>query len=397
MRVAHIITRLIVGGAQENTILNCQDLIRDHGDEVLLLTGPGLGPEGTLEDDARARGVPLAIVPSMRRAIHPMRDVVSYRAIVRALKDFRPDVVHTHSGKAGFLGRLAAARLRVPAIVHTVHGAPFHAYQGIAAREFFRRCETFAAARCHTIISVANAMTDQLVAAGVAPREKFTTVYSGMEIEAFLEAVIHRSRVRRELGYADDDIVVAKVARLFHLKGHADLVAAAATACAREPGLKFLLVGDGILRPKIEAQIAAAGIGERFQFTGLVPPAHIPALLAAADIVVHTSFREGLARVLPQALLVGRPAISYDIDGAREVIHDGETGFLVAPGEVATLADRIRTLAAEPERRARMGAAGREVCRLRFDHREMTRRIRAVYEQVLAAHRTSAAHGGGVN
>jgi glycosyltransferase involved in cell wall biosynthesis len=391
MRVAHIITRLIIGGAQENTILNCRDLIREHGDEVLLVTGPGLGPEGSLEDDARARGIPLEIVPAMRRAIHPTRDIASYRAIGRAIENFRPDVVHTHSGKAGLLGRLAASRLSVPAIVHTVHGAPFHAHQSAAAREFFRRCEIFAAARCHAIISVADAMTDQLVAAGVAPREKFNTIYSGMEVEPFLNADAHRERVRREMGYADEDIVVAKVARLFHLKGHVDLIAAAKTACANEPRLKFLLVGDGILRPQIEAQIADAGLAERFQFTGLVPPARIPELLAASDMVVHTSLREGLARVLPQALLSGRPAISYDIDGAREVVHNGVTGFLVAPGDVETLAERVRQLASSPEMRARLAAAGRDACRLRFDHLEMTRQIRDLYERMLATHRTFTA------
>jgi len=382
MRVAHIITRLILGGAQENTILNCQDLFRDYGDEVLLVTGPGLGPEGSLEEDARARGIPLEIVPAMRRAIHPTRDLVSYRAIGRALERFRPDVVHTHSGKAGLLGRLAASRLSVPAIVHTVHGAPFHRYQPAAAREFFRRCEIFAASRCHAIISVADAMTTQLVAAGVAPREKFTTIYSGMEVEPFLNSEAHRDRVRHELGYNSDDVIVAKVARLFHLKGHDDLIAAARIACPQKPQLKFLLVGDGILRPQIEGQIAAAGLAEQFQFTGLVPPARIPQLLAAADLVVHTSLREGLARVLPQALLAGRPAISYDIDGAREVVHHGVTGFLVAPGDVDTLAERIVQLAASPDIRSYMAAAGREACRLRFDHREMTRQIRTLYERL---------------
>jgi glycosyltransferase involved in cell wall biosynthesis len=397
MRIAHIITRLIIGGAQENTVLNCQDLLREHGDDVLLVTGPGIGPEGSLEADARARDVPLHILPMLRRSIHPTRDVASYRAICRAIQNFRPDVVHTHSGKAGLLGRLAACRLCVPAIVHTVHGAPFHPYQNAAARAFFRRCEIFAAARCHAIVSVADAMTDQLVAAGVAPREKFITIYSGMEVETFLNADQQRARVRRELGYADDDMVVGKVARLFHLKGHDDLIAAARQACAKQPRLKFLLVGDGILRPRIEAAIAAAGLTDRFQFTGLVPPQRIAELLAATDLVVHTSLREGLARVLPQALLVGRPVISYDVDGAREVVRDGETGFLVQPGDVSALAARIVQLSTSPALRTQLAAAGRQSCRTRFDHREMTRRIRQLYERLLASHRTFTSGKSAVN
>jgi glycosyltransferase involved in cell wall biosynthesis len=384
MRIAHIITRLILGGAQENTILNCQDLIRGHGDDVVLITGPGVGPEGGLEEDAAARGIPLQIIPSLRRAIHPTRDAASYRAIGRAIDNFRPDVVHTHSGKAGLFGRLAAWRLSVAAIVHTVHGAPFHSYQPAVARAFFRRCEIFASRRCHAIISVADAMTDQLVAAGVATRDKFTTIYSGMEVEAFLNSAEHRLRVRRELGYSDTDVVVGKVARLFHLKGHADLVAAARQACARNPRLKFLLVGDGILRPQIEGQIAAAGLADRFQFTGLVAPSRISELLAATDLVAHTSYREGLARVLPQSLLAGRPVVSYDIDGAREVVHDAVTGYLVAPGDVATLAARIEQLAASPALRDELAFTGREQCRTRFDHREMTGQIRALYERLRA-------------
>ncbi|HEY4234071.1 MAG TPA: glycosyltransferase family 4 protein [Lacipirellulaceae bacterium] len=397
MRVAHVITRLILGGAQENTILNCQDLARDHGDEVVLITGPGLGPEGSLEDDARARGIRLEIIPSLRRNIHPWHDAAAYRAIGRALSAFQPNVVHTHSGKAGLFGRAAARRRKVPAIVHTVHGAPFHSYQSAAARAFFRRCEIFAAARCHAMISVADAMTDQLVAAGVAPRDKFTTIYSGMDVESFLAADGERDCVRRQLGYAPEDVVVGKAARLFHLKGHADLVAAARSACRENPRLKFLLVGDGILRPEIESQIAAAGLTDRFQFTGLVPPQRIAELLSATDLVVHTSLREGLARVLPQALLVGRPVISYDVDGAREVVRDNKTGFLVQPGDVATLAARIVQLSTSPELRARLAAAGRELCRTRFDHHEMTRQIRSLYERTLAADRTFNNRKRGIN
>ena len=186
MRIAHIITRLIIGGAQENTVLCCEDLLR-YGDDVLLITGPPLGPEGSLLRRARAGGVPLEVIDSLRRPIHPWRDAVSYWHIKKALRRFRPGVVHTHSAKGGILGRAAAWSLHTPAIIHTVHGAPFHPYQGRGARWAFRACERWAAKRCHAMVSVADAMTDLMVSAGVAPREKFTTVYSGMEVEPFLD------------------------------------------------------------------------------------------------------------------------------------------------------------------------------------------------------------------
>jgi glycosyltransferase involved in cell wall biosynthesis len=394
VRIAHVITRLILGGAQENTLLTCEDLQRDYGDQVLLVTGPALGPEGSLLERARANGVPLAVLPGLRRNIHPWRDLVAYRQIKRALQGFEPEVVHTHSGKAGLFGRAAAHALGVPAIVHGVHGAPFHPYQNPLSRAFFRICERWAARRCHAYISVADAMTDLMVAAGVAPPERFTTIYSGMEVEPLLTAESRRAPVRAELGYGPGDIVVGKVARLFHLKGHEFLLAAAPQIAQSDPRVRFLLVGDGILRKQLQSQVAALGLADRFRFLGLVPPQRIPDLLAATDIVVHTSLREGLARVLPQALIVGRPVISYDIDGAREVVLPGETGFLLEPRAIGPLAEAVLVLAADAALRDRMAATGRARCAVEFRHERMTARTREVYQRLLAGRTVSRAAAG---
>lgn len=382
---------MILGGAQENTLLNCEDLLREHGDDVLLVTGPPLGPEGSLLERATAHGVPTTIVPQMRREIHPLRDAAAYRHVKRVLADFRPDVVHTHSAKAGILGRAAARALGVPAIVHTVHGAPWHPYQDAVSRHFYQVCERWAARRTDAFICVADAMTDLMVAANVAPREAFTTIYSGMEVEPFLAADEHRARMRRQLGYTEEHVVVGKIARLFHLKGHEYLIAAAQRVVARDPRVRFLLVGNGILRGELAADIARRGLSDKFHFAGLVPPTEIPAYLSAMDMLAHTSLREGLARTLPQALLAGKPVISYDIDGAREVVRPGETGYLLPPESIEPLADAIVALAADPALRARLGSAGRARCIERFDHRHMTREIRRVYERVLGQGR------GGVN
>ena len=387
MRIAHIITRMVIGGAQENTLYNCQDLIERHGDEVLLITGPALGPEGDLLQQGRAGVVKPVIVPMLRRAIHPWRDVQSYLQIKNLLRDFRPKVVHTHSAKAGVLGRLAAWSLRVPAIVHTVHGAPFHPYQSWLARQTFSGCEWYAARRCHALISVADAMTDLMVAARIAPRDKFTTIYSGMEVEPFLQADEHRERVRRELGYHPEHVVIGKIARLFHLKGHADVIAAAAEVVRAQPNVRFLFIGDGILREPLEEQIAAAGLSEHFQFTGLVPPAKIPEYLGAMDALVHTSLREGLARALPQALIAGKPIVSYDIDGAREVCISNETGFLIPPRDLAKLAAALRELVVDEALRNRFGQAGRKRFTEKFRHETMTARIRELYQRVLSQNR----------
>lgn len=383
MRIAHIITRMIIGGAQENTLLCCRDLIERYGDEVLLITGPSLGPEGDLLTEGRDQGVPICRVPPLRRAIHPWRDLRSYRVLKKVLRQFRPEVVHTHSAKGGILGRIAAWSLGVPAVVHTVHGAPFHPYQPALVRWFFAWCERYAARRCHAMVSVADAMTALMVSANIAPREKFVTVYSGMDVEPFLQAHRRRDQVRRQHGFTDDDVVVGKIARLFHLKGHDDLIEAARSVVAQCPQVKFLLVGDGILRTRLEQQIERFGLQGHFRFAGLVAPEQIPDLVGALDVLVHTSLREGLARALPQALIAGKPVVSYDIDGAREVVITEETGFLIPPRDVLGLTEAIVRLAGDAELRERLGAEGRRRFTEPFRHETMTERLRALYARLL--------------
>ena len=383
MRIAHVITRMIIGGAQENTLFTCQDLIRLFHSDVLLITGPETGPEGDLLGQGRAGEIPLRWMPEMRRAIRPWSDFRAYRALLSALREFRPDVVHTHSAKGGFLGRLAAWKLGVPAVIHTVHGAPFHQYQSSIARSTFQWCERYAANRCHQLVSVADAMTDLMVNAGVAPREKFITVYSGMDVEPFLHASEQREATRQKLGFAPDQVVIGKIARLFYLKGHEYLLSAASRVVRACPQVRFLLVGDGLLRSKIQHEIRSAGLDDYFRFTGLVPPEEIPRLIGAMDALVHVSLREGLARALPQALIAGKPVVSYDVDGAREVVLPGQTGFLLPPQTVEPLADALIQLANSADLRTRLGQYGRTRFTEPFRHETMTRKLYEIYEQVL--------------
>ena len=408
MRIVHVITRMIVGGAQENTLLNCIGLARMFGDDVTLLTGPSPGPEGDLlslwQNDAEfarhfegdipednpstlpgerggAGRLEIRRVETLRRNIHPIRDARAAAAVASHIAAIRPDVVHTHSAKGGIIGRWAAHRHRVPMVVHSVHGAPFHQYQSRHAATLFRRLERWAAPRCHRMISVADAMTDLMVDAGVAPREQFVTIASGMNVEPFLNADRHRDRTRREFNFDADAIVVGKIARLFHLKGHDDLLDGFALAARDAPRLRLLLVGDGILQSELRQRAERLGIADRIRWAGLVPPTRVPAMIGAMDLLCHTSLREGLARALPQTLLAGKPAISFDVDGAREVVIDGKTGRLLPPRDVTSLADAITELAGDVAMRNRMGDRGRAGCRQRFDHREMTRQIRGVYTQ----------------
>ena len=384
MRIVHIITRMIVGGAQENTRFNCLDLVRDYGDDVTLITGPSLGAEGSLLDKYQDPDLKTILVPELIRSIRPWTDFRAARILQKHLTQLRPDVVHTHSAKAGILGRSVAWKLKIPCVVHTVHGAPFHPYQAWPVRKFYQICERWAARRCHRLISVADAMTDLLVEAKIAERSKFVTIYSGMDIEPFLNADQNRLQLRKDLGIRPEDIVVGKIARLFHLKGHQYLLACAQRVVQADPRIRFLLVGDGILRESLEKEIASMGLKNHFIFTGLVPPHEIPDLIGAMDMLMHVSLREGLARALPQALLAGKPVISYDIDGAKEVVIEDQTGILLPPKSTQPLGDAILKLATDADLRTRLGLQGRLLCQERFGHQPMTKQIRRLYQQILS-------------
>ena len=378
MKIVHVITRLILGGAQEKTILTCEGLAR-RGHDVTLITGPAMGPEGQLLDRARRGGYRVIVIDAMRRAIHPLRDLAAYRAIVRHLGQLKPDVVHSHSSKAGILARRAAWRCGVPVIVHTVHGLPFHPYQSWWLNRLYVRLERRAAGRSHAIISVADAMTRQALAAGVGERGQYCTIYSGMETGDFLRRPPGADAFRAGLRLPREAILVTQVSRLAELKGHEYLVAAARQLPAN---MHFCLVGDGALRGRIEGWIDSAGLTGRFHLTGLLDPSRIPAVMHATDILVHCSLREGLARALPQAMLAGVPVVSYDVDGANEVVLPDRTGFLLPPRDVDGLAGAIARLAADPALRARLGSAGRELARERFSAATMVEQIEKLYQRL---------------
>jgi glycosyltransferase involved in cell wall biosynthesis len=381
MRIVHIITRLILGGAQENTLLTVEGLHHRHGDDVTLITGPAEGPEGDLFARAARSGLKVEVMPELVRAIRPRTDLRAYRLLRRALRRLQPEVVHTHSSKAGILGRAAAWDERVPAVVHTIHGLPFGPSESRLRNILYVQMERWAARRCHALVSVCDAMTEQALAAGVGRPEQYVTVYSGMDVESFLEPPRPREVVRREIGLADDEVAFGTVARLFERKGHDDILAAAPAVLAANPKVRFVFIGDGILRTRLEADATRLGIRHAIHFLGLVPSERIPELLGGLDAVVHPSLREGLARVLPQALLVGRPVISYDVDGAREVVLP-ETGILLALRDVEGLCDAILKLAADPSLRASLGSEGRRRFADQFRHETMTEQLRALYQRL---------------
>jgi glycosyltransferase involved in cell wall biosynthesis len=383
MRIVHVITRLILGGAQENTLLTVEGLHHRHHDDVTLITGPAEGPEGDLFERAHRKGLHVELTPELIRAVKPATDWRAYHLLRKTIRRLKPDVVHTHSSKAGIVGRAAAWRERVPAIVHTVHGLPFGPSEKPWKNRVYTVAERWAARRCHAIVSVCDAMTEQALAVQVGRPEQYLTVYSGMDVDSFLHPARPRAQVRRELGLADDHVAFATVARLFERKGHDDILAAAPAVLSANPRVRFVFVGSGLLHDHLRATAEQLGVSHAVQFTGLVPPDRIPELLNAVDAVVHPSLREGLARVLPQALIVGRPAISYDVDGAREVVLP-ETGILLRPRDIPGLTAAVIRLAADPVLRRSMGEQGRARFADQFRHEIMTDRLRALYTRLLA-------------
>jgi len=383
-KVCHVITRLILGGAQENTLYTVELLQASGRFDVTLVTGPALGPEGSLLERATRQPFHTIVVPQMRRAIHAARDLSTYRTLKQLFRRERYDVVHTHSSKAGILGRFAAGKAGVPVVVHTIHGLPFHPHQPRLTHRLYVTLERMAARRSDKIICVADAMTAQAVAAGVAAPDKFVTIYSGMELDAFLAADSKRDEVRRRLGFGRGDLVVGKIARLFELKGHEYVFESFRRLAGRFPTLKLMLVHDGILRQDFEQQLEKMGLRDRVVFTGIVPPDEIPELIAAMDVLVHASLREGLARTLPQALAVGRPVVSFDVDGAREVVFDDKTGYLVPAKDVDGLTAALERLLGDAALRQRLGAEGRRLVDPTFRKETMVERIVELYDELLA-------------
>jgi len=392
MRIMHISTRLILGGSQENTVLSCEGQSR-RGHDVALVFGPIYGPEGSLLAHVKAfrtsddRAIETIETPNLTRELHPLKDWRCYQDLRRLIRDWKPDVVHTHSSKAGILGRFAAWKERVSCVIHMIHGPPFHRYEEKSRNAIYIFAERRAAKRCHVIAAVAGAMRDQFLAHHIGRPEQYAIVYSGMEVKPFLNPPSSRDEVRCELGIGPDDFVAGTIARLAEHKGHDDLLDALGETMQQDQHLKLLWVGDGWWRERLMQRIKQLGLVHRIILTGLVAPEMIPKYLTAMDLVIHPSYREGLPRTVTQALLAAVPVVAYDVDGTREVCIAGETGQLVAPGDRDGLRDAVTWAIEHREERSVMAQKGRAMCQTRFDAETMVEHLLAIYAACLRGER----------
>ncbi len=394
MTILHIITRLIAGGAQQNTVMSCAAQVA-AGHRVHLAYGPIYGPEGSLLEEAKQSGATLIEVPSMRRSILPGHDWFCYRAIRRIIRDVRPDVVHTHSSKAGILGRAAAWSEKVPAVIHTIHGSPFHEKQWWPIRRAYIAAERWAAKRCHRLVGITQPMVDLFLAHGIGRKEQYRVIPSGVDVDFWETAggsttrdatsrEQFRTKVRAALNIPMDAPVVGLVARIDPLKGHADLLTIAGKLIERHPQLRLLFVGDGWHRGAIEELARQRGVAERVIFTGLLPLKRVAELYRAMDVMVLPSYQEGQSRTLVEALLSGCPIVAYDVGGIPQVCIDGHTGKLVPAGSLDAFRDAIAwTLDHSAEARI-LADQGRAHVKQNFDQHAMTAALERLYSEVLS-------------
>jgi glycosyltransferase involved in cell wall biosynthesis len=327
----------------------------------------------------------LTRVPDLVRPVHPLKDFLARRRLEIIFRDTRPQIVHTHSGKAGILGRLAAASANVPIIIHHIHGPSFGQFQGTLANMAFTTAERRAAKVTTHFVCSAAAMTKLYLAAGIGRPEMYTRVFSGFPIEPFLKAA-NDLNLRAKLGFTSEDFVIGKIGRLARLKGHADLLEAVRALLPKWPRVKVLIIGDGSLRQEIFDQATNLGLSRHVVFAGLVPPEDVPRYIGITDCVVHLSSREALSRALPQALVAGKPVIAYDFDGADEVCLENETGFLVRTGDVAAVTQRLLQLAEDLTLRQRLGERGRQRFAKEFSVEKMVATLHELYLKLAREH-----------
>ncbi len=383
VRVLRVIARMNIGGPAYHVSLLSGRLDCERY-ETLLLTGALGSGEGSFEELAQRYGATRRVVPGLRPELDPLSDLRALLSLVRTIRRFRPDVVHTHTAKAGALGRLAGiitpgAR---PVIVHTYHGHVLSGYFGPALNVVYRNIERLLAMKSDCLIGVSSATVAELVELRVAPAHKFRTIPVGLDLERLL--AVGRSDgapFRVEVGVGTEDVLAVFVGRLVPIKRVDLLIEAVALARAAEPRLRVAIVGDGELRGALEQQASRLGLEETVRFLGFRDD--LPAIAAGSDLAVLASDNEGTPVALIEAAAAGRPAVATAAGGVADIVTDA-TGILVAPGDARAFADALLRLASDPDARERMGLAAREHVRERFAANRLVSDIDRLYQELLA-------------
>jgi len=370
----HAITMLELGGAQRNTLDTVALLDRREFAVALACAS-----QGELLPEARALAdVELFELPHLRREVRPLADLRALSEFRRAIRRFRPGVVHTHSSKAGILGRLAARREGVPVVVHSIHGFGFGPHQPLPVRLAFLTAERLASRWTTAFVAVSQRNLEEGVRLGLFPASRARLIRSGVDLTSF---AAHRggTALRREIGIPVDAPLVVQIACFKAQKAPERFVEVAARVASGFPAAHFLLVGDGALRRRLERLRREHGLEGRLHLPGW--RRDVSAVLDAATVVTLTSRFEGLPRVLVEGLAAGVPVVAMAVDGVNEVVRDGENGFLVPPDDVAGVAERVGEILRDSALRSRLSARAVEGLQ-EFGREAMVRQQEELYREL---------------
>jgi glycosyltransferase involved in cell wall biosynthesis len=378
--VLHLITRLTLGGSAENTV---QSVLMSEraGYHCLLASGPGEKDEVNVLEDARARGAEVIVIPSLRRAIHPWRDLRALWAIVRLIRRERVTVLHTHTSKAGLLGRVAAWLCRVPLVIHTPHGHVFYGYYGRRVTTLFTALERWMARMTDRIVTLTPREIPEHLERGIGRASQFVAIPSGVNLERVVNAALSQDVTRKSLDVPSRCHLLVSVGRLVPIKGYSVLLAALPRILAEFPETRLAIAGDGDLREALLREADSLGVSHAVLLLGA--RSDVPTILSAGDLVVVPSLNEGMGRVLVEAMALGKAVVASRVGGVPHVVVDGETGLLVSPSDPAALAGAIVALLKDPERRRAMGGAGRRRAHAEFSLEVMEARLLALYRDCL--------------
>jgi glycosyltransferase involved in cell wall biosynthesis len=357
--VLHVITRLTLGGSSENTVSQVLAL-RRAGYDCQLAVGVAESESATLAD-AQRRGCPLVAIAALGREVAARRDFAALVALMRLIRRQRPMIVHTHTSKAGFIGRLAGRLAGAPIVIHQPHGHIFYGYYSRTRSALFVRVERLAAHWTHRIVTLTERGTEEHLAKGIGWREQFVTIPSGVPTAALRARAPARAEARARLGIREEDFVVVAVGRLVYVKGFELLVAALPQVRSEIPSARVVLVGDGPDRTALEAQATRLGVGGRVLFAGSVDGAAGGLLeyLAAADVCVAPSRNEGMGRVLVEAMALGLPVVGTAVGGIPDVVGPDEGGRLIPAEDPTALAGALIELGHDARLRQKLGEAAR--------------------------------------
>lgn len=375
IKVAHVVTRLDLGGAQQNTLATVRGLDPSRFDAFLVC-----GEGGYFDAEVRSSGIKSVFVDSLVREVSPLRDLLAILELWKVFQSERPTIVHTHSSKAGILGRIAAALAGVPVIIHTYHGFGFHDRQNPSVKAAYVAMERFCSLFTTKLVYVSHANADYAERHGLGPGKDATIIRSGVRLSDF-PAKVDAAKLKMSAGIGMHKPVVVSIGNLKPQKNAGDFVKAAAKVSARFPEARFVFIGDGPQRRELEARAFALGLESKLMFLGWRRDG--AQWLAAADVFALTSLWEGLPRALVEALRTGLPAVCYATDGVLDVLRDGENGFVVPPGDADAFAERLERVLGDADLRRRLGASAAASIGPEFDIDGMVRAQEALYESLL--------------